>query len=818
MTEKKKDWLFLALLLVILILCFSKILFTGKIVRAPDILNEFYWGVKSYADISWSRLFQTNLSSAGWSQYINAGFTNEGGMASQQFLLFQKLIFKLFPAPASVAWYMIFHLFIGGTGMYCLCRLIGTGRPAALLAGAIFALAPENATLINAGHVMKIATISIAPWAFYFLEKSFQTRRVIFFLTTGFVLAFQFFHTHWQIAYYTCLCIGVYAIIRSLGILRAEGTKEVSSMLKLAGLNLVTMLFFLSTVAISLLPLANWSTDTTRGIGSGANMGKGGLVKEEAMSWSLPPEELLTFAIPGFFGFSRQEAGENPGNILAYYWGRMNFTQTSDYMGLLPWLLIPLPLLFRRDRYTWLALAGLAGGILFSMGKYTPFYQLLFEYFPGIDHFRVPKMMMFIPVMGLAVLAARGMDLLLDPGTRNSLKFRRYLYCLLSLPLCIGALLGVELIWQSRWLSLAGELLSQPTRYQQGGALLALQRWNNLVVETGIAAFIAASYAIAIYSFQRKWLTATLFPLVLLGLFVADVGRVNAKFLFLVDVPVKTKGQKTPAMEYLLTQSSNQYRVLLMNGTDPMHYATNRIPVMFTSNPVQQQRWQDFLDAFRFPSPMPDMVNLKYLVYEPQQYEQDKGALGEKYVPVFRSPDGKEIVLENRSVLPKGWLVQATAVIQDPNQTLAVMQNPAFDPRNVALVESVPPIPMSAPNTAPGGDPGNVKVKRYESEFISLDAAPVRNSLLVLGEKYYRGWRASVDGKETKIHPVNHILRGVYLPPGTHEVEFVFDPLPFKIGKWLTLASFAFFAAMLGREMWIRRNKQGEDYRGQCEG
>ena len=531
------------------------------------------------------------------------------------------------------------------------------------------------------------------------------------------------------------------------------------------------------------------------------------------MSWSLPPEELVTFAIPGFFGLSRQEAGENPENILSYYWGRMNFTQTSDYMGLLPWLLLPLPLLFRRDRYTWLALAGIVGGILFSMGKYTPFYRLLFEYFPGIDHFRVPKMMMFIPVMGLGVLAARGMDLLLDTDTRNTPKFRRYLYGLLALPLCIGILLGVELLWKSHWLSLAGEMLTHPTRYQQGEQL-ALQRWNNLVVETGIAAVMAAMYGIALYAFQRKWLSAAVIPLVLLGLFIADVGRVNAKFLFLVDVPVKAKGKKTPAMEYLLSHNSDLYRVLPMNGVDPMLYATSHIPVMFTSNPVQQQRWQDFLDSFQFPSSMPDMVNLKYLVYEPHQYEQEKGSLGGKYVPVFSSPDGKEIVLENRSVLPKGWLVQAAAVIHDPRQVLAVMQNPEFDPRNVALVETVPPIPLSSPNNPPGGDPGNVRMRRYENELISIDAAPVRNSLLVLGEKYYRGWHATVDGKKTEIYPVNHILRGVYLPPGKHRVEFVFDPLPFKIGKWLTLPSFAFFAAMLGRELWLRRERRRGEVRG----
>jgi hypothetical protein len=49
----------------------------------------------------------------------------------------------------------------------------------------------------------------------------------------------------------------------------------------------------------------------------------------------------------------------------------------------------------------------------------------------------------------------------------------------------------------------------------------------------------------------------------------------------------------------------------------------------------------------------------------------------------------------------------------------------------------------------------------------------------------------------------------VYLTPGTHTVEFVFDPLPFKIGKWLTLGSFAFFAALLAREFLNRRKQRG---------
>jgi hypothetical protein len=817
MTERKKDLLIFTALLVGLILLFSNILFTHQIIRAPDIINEFYWGVKGIGDLKLWDLFRVNLSSAGWDMFVNSGSTNEGGAASMQFLFLRNLVFWIFPAPASVAWYIVLHLFVGAAGTYCYCRLIGASRMAALLGGLIFAIAPENTSLINAGHVMKIATISFAPWAFYFLEKGFKTRRLIFFLTTSFVLAYQFFHTHWQIAYYTCLAMGVYGIMRCIGIIMYERNEGNRDVLKVIGLNLVTMFFFLSTVAISLVPLANWAKGTNRGAESGANVAatsggsqsKGGLDREEAMSWSLPPEELAALVIPGFFGLSRQEAGANPPNIDSYYWGRMRFTQTVSYMGLLPLLLLPLPLIFRRDRYTWLALSAIVIGILFSMGKYTPFYNFLFDYFPGINRFRVPKMIMFIPVLGLGVIAARGLDLLLDDAVRKTPAFRRYIFGMLSVPAVLLVLLAAEFSGREFWLNNFFDILSQRTRYEQGVQLVS-QRWNNLVTETGIAVGLSLLFAVAFGAVYRKWLPVKFLPYLLLILFLGDVGRINSKFMFLVDEPHRAKEAKSPLVEFLLRNGSKQYRALPMDGSDPMLYATNGIPVVYTSNPVQQQRWQDFLDDFALSSTMPNIVNLKYVIMPSVDYQQQKAQMGDRFVSVFTPSGGSAVVLENRAVLPKAWIVPSAALVTDTSQRLSILRDPSFPSLSVALVESQPPLAMANPNDATPPLPQNVTVPLYESERIVVEAATPSNALLILGEKYYKGWKATVDGKNAEIVPVNHILRGVYLTPGTHKVEFIFDPLPFKIGKYLTLASFALFAGMLVRE-WLLRRKGMRD-------
>ncbi|MHB8056770.1 MAG: hypothetical protein ACYDHC_02620 [Desulfuromonadaceae bacterium] len=807
MPERRKDMVALAGLLAVLVLFYSHILFSNKVIRAPDILNEYYWSALGLSKGHFLDFFKLKLI-AGWDIYGNSGNTLLGGEVGSQLVSLSNLVYYFLPLPSAVAWFIVLHFFFGAVGLYLYCRLIGVSRIPALLGGLIFALAPEMATLINAGHVLKIATISVAPWAFYFLEKGFLSRRSIFFLSTAVVLAFQFFYTHWQIAYYTCLGIGVYGIIRFAGIFREEQKNDKKALYRLLGLNLVTLFFFLSTVAISLAPLAQWSQDTNRGVQSGANQGKGGLERDEAMSWSLPPEELAGFIIPGFFGFSRQEAGVNPDNIGAYYWGRMNFTQTTSYMGLLPWLLLPLPLLFRRDRYTWIALAALAGGIIFSMGKYTFIYQFLFDYFPGIDRFRVPKMIMFLPVMGLAVLAARGLELLLNSNMRQNPKFRNYCFGLVSLPLVLLMVLAIEAVGKSYWINTFIEMFAQPTRYQQGEGLV-IQRWHNLVTETGIAVCLSAAYAAALFAYYRSKLSAKLLPLVLITLFLVDVGRVNAKFMFLVDVPHTSKGTKTPTIEFL-RRESKQYRILPLNS-DPSIYTSQQIPAMYVPLPVQQVRWQQFLDIFVISSAMPDMMNVRYLVYNADQYAQEKTQLDAKFQPVYQSPDSTQVVLENRTVLPKAWLVPSAAVVADPAQRLAILQSPQFNPATIAMVEAQPPFPLADPNGPLSPLPAqNVSIPVYEGERISVDAATEVNALLVLGEKYYKGWEATINGKRAEIVPVNHILRGVYLTPGTHRVEFVFDPLPFKIGKYLTLTSFTLFAGMLIREWFLRRRKLRE--------
>ena len=228
---------------------------------------------------------------------------------------------------------------------------------------------------------------------------------------------------------------------------------------------------------------------------------------------------------------------------------------------------------------------------------------------------------------------------------------------------------------------------------------------------------------------------------------------------------------------------------------------------MFTENATQKQRWQNYLDAFSLTSAMPDLLNVKYLIYGADQYAQEKERLGSKYQPVFQPPDNSEVVLENKTVLPKAWLVPSVTQVNDLQNTFAILQSSAFNPLKTAIVESPSPYPMADKTNAVPFPTQNVTVANYEAERIIIDAKATQNALLVLGEKFYEGWKVNVDGKAEEIHPVNHILRGVYLMPGDHKVEFIFDPLPYKVGKLLTIISCVFYSIMIIKDKAGRMRK-----------
>jgi hypothetical protein len=166
----------------------------------------------------------------------------------------------------------------------------------------------------------------------------------------------------------------------------------------------------------------------------------------------------------------------------------------------------------------------------------------------------------------------------------------------------------------------------------------------------------------------------------------------------------------------------------------------------------------------------------------------------------FDRADGVE-VYENLRAQPRAWLVPATVSVR-PSEIVSTIHTSRlpngkpYDPSAVALVEELPTF------RAPAYDP-DARVSLVEDAGSSIDirTSSRQPAFLVLGDLYYPGWQATINGRRTHIFQTNYIQRGVLLPSGENSVRFEFHPVRFYAGAAISLGTLALIlgAAFLGR-------------------
>ena len=83
---------------------------------------------------------------------------------------------------------------------------------------------------------------------------------------------------------------------------------------------------------------------------------------------------------------------------------------------------------------------------------------------------------------------------------------------------------------------------------------------------------------------------------------------------------------------------------------------------------------------------------------------------------------------------------------------------------------------------------------RFESDGLDRIVLAVEGGSggeLILTDSFYPGWRAWVDGEPVSIRRADEAFRGVPVPPGTHTVEFRYEPASFRVGLFLSLLALA---------------------------
>ena len=155
--------------------------------------------------------------------------------------------------------------------------------------------------------------------------------------------------------------------------------------------------------------------------------------------------------------------------------------------------------------------------------------------------------------------------------------------------------------------------------------------------------------------------------------------------------------------------------------------------------------------------------------------------------------DDQITIAENRSFLPRAFLVGDAVLLQPAVDPLQRMHEGPFDPRKVALVEGPLPagvtLPSGSGSAADGAAPGSVDIEEYGDEWIGLRSRSATPALLLLQDAYFPGWVARVDGERAPLLRANYLFRAVPVSAGEHRVTFSYEPEAVAWGLIVTLAS-----------------------------
>ncbi len=703
----------------------------------------------------------------------------------------------------SQAHWMVFRFLLMGAGIYFLARQMKFSSTVSLFAAFVMMLNPYAVGLPETGHGSKLIVLGYIPLLFLFVYRLFEERSVLMFALTAATTGTMLLADHPQVAFYGLLFLGLYLISELIADVRHSPKAAALKTALFGGAFLIGFAMF----AYHALPTLEYTPYSIRGGGSGTAAtaaagaaavasGGGSLAYEYATNWSFHPAEMANLLVPSFFGYQNET-----------YWGWMPFTNSTVYVGLFPLLLAGVAVAFRRNRMTWFLLAVTVFMLFISFGRYfSVVYDLMFNYFPYFNKFRIPVMILHLLPLTISLLAAFGLDWMITRFSQmkdNEIQAakKKLLRVMIGVAVLLGVFLVLRDVVDGFFSSFCFTGPYDMAKYRQAYGAQAPQAlaqirtirfelfWKDavkcLILGLGFLGLVQAFL-------QRKmgaFAFTALITLVTIGdLWYYDVRYINPK----PAAALETRVPKDPTLERLAAESAKDpFRVLDPTGqldqyNDLMH---NLIQSVEGYSPAKLQIYQDLRDScFRNGNPAVfNMLNVKYLV-----------------MPNQRPGGGGGIMTQpNPEACPRAWFVDTVTVAPNSAAIFALLRDRTWNPRTTAILER----PLAAP-ISPAPD-SSVKLVKYASREIVLEASPAAPKLLVLSEIYYpAGWKAFIDGQETEILKTNYVLRSVVVPAGKHTISFTFHPASYEKGLLVTNAAWGLTALLLSvgafLNPWVR--------------
>jgi len=162
---------------------------------------------------------------------------------------------------------------------------------------------------------------------------------------------------------------------------------------------------------------------------------------------------------------------------------------------------------------------------------------------------------------------------------------------------------------------------------------------------------------------------------------------------------------------------------------------------------------------------------------------------------VARLDHGSRSLVLRAAPDPRAYMAFGARVVPDWRAAEEEMAA-RHDFRETALLEK-----GSAPGFAPspGRHDSSAVIERFEPERIVVRTRADARAILVIGEAWYPGWRATIAGAPAAVFPVNGWMRGVVVPAGEHEVVLAYGERALSAGIGVSILCAALLALLAFR-------------------
>jgi hypothetical protein len=661
------------------------------------------------------------------------------------------------PVNIGISWYMLFHIWLAGLGMFAFVRFMGGDWLPALLSGIAFAFSGLLAGRLWAGHTTVYAMYAWIPWLVLALAWSVRKGTWWSAVMAGVPLGLAILSGHLPSFLYAGLILAAFAAFLFF-------TERERRWLVLRQA-LLMALVGVALAAVQLVPFLQFSLGTSRVATADF---------EFATEYSLPPAHLATLLIPEFFG--------EPTRI--GYWSVPTFQELTYYAGLLA--LLGLVLALRRPtRLTWFYLILIFFGLWLALGRYGGLYKLFFDLLPPFRLVRAPGRAAILYLFAVTALLGHS----LSRWRSVPLAERRGLLSpLLRWTMALVLVAGIAAIAANG----AAFMAVHPT--ETSGRLW--HQINGYVF--GLIFLLLGGALLWSYLAERRisGLGQGLVAALLILLVVADMWQFAYKFVR--TEPVGPERFWINVKEILGDTDS---RVLpwgadLFSQNDPMKVdlysvfgydslAPGAHLALASSVPDPRATAYDVLAADYVVAPVPL-----------DQFTEGEGAIN------LVERRGDSWVYRRPRSLPLARLAYKAEIIADEQTAVERVNQADFDPASTALLGAEPPCLVGPIPT----EPGTAEIMLAEPGFWRIRTNSPTPALLILAESAYPGWQVTVDGQEAEALTAYTTIKAVCVPAGEHIVEWEFGSTVFMAGGAITLGVLA-LVAVAGVLAFFKRTK-----------